>query len=96
MRRAYVRDGVAFVQFLAWLNDKLNSGYDLTEWEGAWKIRELRQRQKNFMGLAYETTSASGPNAALPAYTPMKQSARMIDSVTPYLKCATFLEGVGY
>ncbi|KAF9021549.1 hypothetical protein BDZ89DRAFT_1137899 [Hymenopellis radicata] len=35
-RRAYLRDGVAFVQFLAWLEDKiLNKGYDISEWEAS-------------------------------------------------------------
>jgi len=43
-------------------------------------------KQKKFMGLAYETISASGPNAALPHYTPKKHSAKMIDRETPYLK----------
>jgi Xaa-Pro aminopeptidase len=46
------------------------------------------------MGLAYETISASGPNAALPHYTPKKATARVIDRETPYLKyamCFSFL-----
>ncbi|KAF9445989.1 hypothetical protein P691DRAFT_674493 [Macrolepiota fuliginosa MF-IS2] len=85
MRQAYIRDGAAFVQFLAWLENKLNSGYDITEWEAAWRIKEVRMKQKKFMGLAYETISASGPNAAIPHYTPRKHSARMIDRETPYL-----------
>ncbi|KXN87696.1 putative Xaa-Pro aminopeptidase P [Leucoagaricus sp. SymC.cos] len=85
LRRAYIRDGVAFVQFLAWLDNKLNSGYDITEWEAAWRIKEFRMKQKRFMGLAYETISASGPNAAIPHYVPKKHSARKIDRDTPYL-----------
>lgn len=38
------------------------------------------------MGLAYENISASGPNAALPHYTPKKRACSMIDRNTPYLK----------
>ncbi len=86
LRSAYLRDGIAFVQFLAWLEHKLNSGYEVTEWEAAWRIKEFRMKQKKFMGLAYETTSASGGNAAVPHYTPKKRTARMIDRETPYLK----------
>ncbi|KXN85540.1 putative Xaa-Pro aminopeptidase P [Leucoagaricus sp. SymC.cos] len=85
LRKAYIRDGVAFVQFLAWLDNELNSRYDITEWEAAWRIKEFRMRQKKFMGLAYETISASGPNGAIPHYVPKKHSARMIDRDTPYL-----------
>ncbi|XP_006457207.1 hypothetical protein AGABI2DRAFT_212532 [Agaricus bisporus var. bisporus H97] len=85
LRHAYIRDGVAFVQFLAWLENKLNSGYDITEWEAGWRVKEFRMKQRKFMGLAYETISASGPNAALPHYTPKKATAKMIDRDTPYL-----------
>ncbi|KAK0475799.1 Creatinase aminopeptidase [Armillaria novae-zelandiae] len=85
LRRAYTRDGVAFVQFLAWLDEKLYAGYDITEWEAAQRLTEFRRKQEHFMGLAYQNISASGPNAALPHYSPRKSEARMIDKHTPYL-----------
>ncbi|KAF8317040.1 Creatinase aminopeptidase [Amanita rubescens] len=85
LRRAYLRDGAAFVQFLAWLEGKLQEGYDITEWEAANRLTEFRRKKKNFMGLAYENLSASGPNAALPHYSPLKSAARMIDRESPYL-----------
>ncbi|KAJ7785467.1 peptidase M24, structural domain-containing protein [Mycena olivaceomarginata] len=31
LRRAYLRDGASFVRFLAWLETKLNEGYDITD-----------------------------------------------------------------
>jgi len=49
-------------------------------------MTEFRKKNKHFMGLAYENISASGPNAALPHYSPKKLTARMIDRQTPYLK----------
>ncbi|EAU90984.2 aminopeptidase-P [Coprinopsis cinerea okayama7 len=85
MRRAYLRDGVSFVRFLAWLDQKLSQGYDITEYEAASRLTEFRRKSKNFMGLAYENISASGPNAALPHYVARKGTARMIDRETPYL-----------
>lgn len=85
MRRAYLRDGVAFVKFFAWLESKLAEGYDITEYEAAQRLTEFRKRNKNFMGLAYENISASAENAALPHYTPKKLTARMIDRETPYV-----------
>ncbi|KAJ6526974.1 aminopeptidase-P [Mycena vulgaris] len=85
MRRAYLRDGVSFVRFLAWLEAKLNEGYDITEYEAAQRLTEFRRKSKHFMGLAYENISASGPNAALPHYSPRRSTARMIDRDTPYL-----------
>jgi Xaa-Pro aminopeptidase len=71
---------------MAWLEEKINQGYDITEYEAAFRLMEYRRPNKNFHGLAYETISASGPNGALPHYTPTKSGARMIDRETPYLK----------
>lgn len=85
LRRAYLRDGVSYVRFLAWLEAKLNEGYDITEYEAAQRLTEFRRKTKHFMGLAYENISASGPNAALPHYSPRRSTARMIDRETPYL-----------
>ncbi|KAJ7646552.1 peptidase M24, structural domain-containing protein [Roridomyces roridus] len=85
MRRAYLRDGASFVRFLAWLEGKLSEGYEITEYEAAQRLTEFRRKSKNFMGLAYENISASGPNAALPHYSPRRSTARMIDRKTPYL-----------
>ncbi|RPD54446.1 Creatinase/aminopeptidase [Lentinus tigrinus ALCF2SS1-7] len=85
LRHAYLRDGAAYVRWLAWLEQKLQQGYDITEYEAAWRLTEYRRKNKNYMGLAYENISASGPNAALPHYVPHKHTARMIDRDTPYL-----------
>lgn len=67
MKRAYIRDGVAFVKFLAWLDEKMADGYEISEWEAAYRLTEWRKKQKNYVGLAYENISATGPNAG--AYT---------------------------
>ncbi|KAF9038712.1 peptidase M24, structural domain-containing protein [Panaeolus papilionaceus] len=85
MRRAYLRDGATFVKFLAWLDAKFPEGCDITEWEAAFKLTEVRNKDKNFMGLAYENTSATGPNAALPRYSPKKATAAIIRKDVPYL-----------
>ncbi|KAH9484818.1 putative Xaa-Pro aminopeptidase P [Psilocybe cubensis] len=85
LRRAYLRDGVSFVRFLAWLEYKLAQGYDITEYEAGFRLTEFRRKNKYFMGLAYENISASGPNAALPHYSPRKSTAAMISRDLPYL-----------
>ncbi|KAG6333719.1 hypothetical protein ID866_5372 [Astraeus odoratus] len=83
LRRAYLRDGAAYVRWLAWLEHKIHQGYDITEYEAAWRLTEYRRQNKHYWGLAYENISASGPNAALPHYSPSKSTARMIDRETP-------------
>lgn len=85
LKRAYLRDGACYVQFLAWLDEKMAKGFAITEWEAAWRLTEFRRKAKNFMGLAYENISAAGPNAALPHYHPLKSTSSVIDKETPYL-----------
>jgi Xaa-Pro aminopeptidase len=102
-RRAYLRDGVAFVsvpvrlrrvtdslrktQFLAWIDDKMEKKkYDIDEWEAANRLDEYRRKQLHYVTLAYENISGSGPNGALPHYSPQKGDARVIDHLTPYVK----------
>ncbi|KAJ8463214.1 hypothetical protein ONZ45_g17659 [Pleurotus djamor] len=86
LRRAYLRDGISYVRFLAWLEAKLGEGYDITEYEAAFRLTEYRrQHKKHYMGLAYANISATGPNAALPHYVPHKSTAAIIDRNTPYL-----------
>ena len=90
LRNAYLRDGAAYVKWLAWLEDKLNSGYEITEWEAANRLTEYRRKNELFEGLAYENISASGKNAALPHYKATKGSAAVINKDTPYLKYVNF------
>lgn len=86
MRRAYLRDGAAYVRWLAWLEDKIAKGYEITEYEAAQRLTEYRRKNEYFEGLAYENISATGANAALPHYSPRKSSALYINRDTPYLK----------
>lgn len=92
LRQAYLRDGAAFVKWLAWLEDKLSKDYDITEYEASARLTEYRIQVDKFMtggslymGLAYESISASGPHAALPHYTPVKDDVSFIDRITPYV-----------
>ena len=86
LRNAHLRDGAAYVRFLAWLEDKLAKKYEVTEYEAAQRLKEYRSRMDYYEGLAYETISATGKNAALPHYTPRKSEEVFIERSTPYLK----------
>jgi Xaa-Pro aminopeptidase len=85
LKRAHRRDGACYVQFLAWMDEKMSKGFEITEWEAAWRLTEFRRKAKNYMGLAYETISASGPNAAFPHYHPLKSESYIISKDTPYV-----------
>jgi len=85
LKHVYLHDGAHYVQFLAWLDDKMAKGFKITEWEAAWRLTEFRSKTKNYMGLAYENISASGPHVALPHYHPFKNGSYLIDKENPYL-----------
>ncbi|KAL0574113.1 hypothetical protein V5O48_007846 [Marasmius crinis-equi] len=85
LKQAYLRDGVCFTRFLAWLESQIEEGSQLTEWDAARKLDGYRAKARYYQGLASENISASGPNAALPHYEPSRDKARVIDTRTPYL-----------
>lgn len=85
-RNAYMRDGAAMVKWLAWLEEQMKHGTQITEWEAAEELTHYREEGAHYWGLAYENISASGPNAALPHYSADEESAAVIDPNAPYLK----------
>ncbi|KDQ07184.1 hypothetical protein BOTBODRAFT_120412, partial [Botryobasidium botryosum FD-172 SS1] len=85
-KRAYLRDGAAYVQFLAWLEETaVTKGERVTEWIAAVMLTGFREKLQHYWGLAYENISASGANAALPHYRPSRTNSALIDMSTPYL-----------
>ncbi|HKQ71873.1 MAG TPA: aminopeptidase P family protein [Polyangiaceae bacterium] len=73
IRAAHLRDGVAMVRFLAWL-DRVAPGSE-TEWTVAQKINALRAEGERYRGLSFHTISAVGPHAAEPHYSVAEASA---------------------
>ena len=63
LRNSCLRDGAAYVRWLAWMMEKIQQGYYVTEYEAAWRLTEYRRKYKHYMGLACENISATGSNA---------------------------------
>jgi Xaa-Pro aminopeptidase len=62
MRNCHIRDGAALIEFFAWLEDQLvNKKAILDEVAAADKLEELRSKQKDFVGLSFDTISSTGP-----------------------------------
>ncbi|ORY63811.1 peptidase M24, structural domain-containing protein [Leucosporidium creatinivorum] len=94
-KAAYLRDGAAWVCWLAWLEETLKLGKKVSEWEAAEKLTQYRKKGEDFAGLAYENISATGENAALPHYAPTASESSIISLKTPYLNDsgAQYLDG---
>ncbi|XP_069469077.1 xaa-Pro aminopeptidase 2-like [Ambystoma mexicanum] len=84
LRKAHVRDAVAVIQYLVWLEKNVPKG-TVNEISAARYVDELRRKQKNSDGPSFETISASGLNAALAHYSPSNNTVRTLSVTEMYL-----------
>jgi Xaa-Pro aminopeptidase len=68
MKQAHVRDGVAMVKFLYWLEQSLGK-QKITEITIAEKLEELRSRSRLFRGASFDTIAGYGPHGAIIHYS---------------------------
>ena len=68
MRQAHIRDGVAEVKFLAWLDREVAADTLHTEAALAERLFAFRAEQPLFQEVSFDTISAAAANAALPHY----------------------------
>lgn len=96
MRNCHIRDGAALTEYFAWLEDQLiNKKASLDEVTAADKLEEIRSKHKDFVGLSFDTISATGANAAVIHYKPDRGTCPVIDPNEVYLcdSGAQFLDG---
>nr|XP_057931369.1 xaa-Pro aminopeptidase 2 isoform X2 [Doryrhamphus excisus] len=84
LRDAHVRDAVAVIQLLMWLEKAVPAGNE-TELSASNYVNHCRSKQKDNMGPSFETISASGPNAALAHYSPTEETNRKLTVDEMYL-----------
>lgn len=87
-RNAHIRDGVAMVKFLSWLD--VQKPDTITEIDAAKKLEAIRIENAKAMGselkeISFDTISAAGPHAALPHYRVNETSNRMLGDGEIYL-----------
>ncbi|KAM6923381.1 xaa-Pro aminopeptidase 2 [Xenentodon cancila] len=85
LREAHVRDAVAVIQLLMWLEKVVPERNNETELSAAEYVNECRNKQKDSRGPSFETISASGPNAALAHYSPTEETNRRLTVDEMYL-----------
>lgn len=78
-RAAHLRDGVAMVRFLAWLDDEAPKG-QLTEIDVVQKLEAFRTASNALREISFETISGAGPNGAIMHYRVSKDSNRNVNS----------------
>lgn len=73
-RQAHIRDGVAMVKFLRWLDENWRKG--LTEIQAVKKLETCRAEDEAMQDISFDTISGSGPNGAIIHYRVSEASDR--------------------
>ena len=84
-RQTYIDDGVAMETFLYWLENEVNSGREVSEWDASEKLTSLRADVPGYRGNSFENISAYGANAALPHYCTPREGSAIISPKGLYL-----------
>ncbi|CRL00590.1 CLUMA_CG013850, isoform A [Clunio marinus] len=85
MRNSHIRDGVALVQYFAWLENEILNKRTVTEISGADKLEEFRSKQRHFKGVSFGTINGSGPNGSIIHYGATNETNREITDREMYL-----------
>lgn len=96
VREAMIRDGVALVKFLRWLEDAVPSGKE-TEMSVDKKLHEFRAQQDMYVGESFDTIAGYGEHGAIVHYsatpetnlTLQPKSFLLLDSGAQYLDATT-------
>jgi Xaa-Pro aminopeptidase len=84
IRKVQVKDGVAMVKFLHWLDKNLGKE-KITEISAGEKLLEFRKEQEGFFGESFGVISAYGAHAAMPHYSATEESNAELKPKSFYL-----------
>ena len=94
MRDCQVRDAVARLKHLGWLEQQLTNGNVVNETQSSEKLLEYQKEQVLFRTPSFGTISAVGGNAAIVHYSPKAESAKRITKDEVYLLDVSQLTGL--
>ena len=84
IRQTMIKDGIAMVRFLAWLNRRIDKE-TITELSAAHKLAEFRKEQSGYTGDAFETISAYNENGAIVHYCVKPETDKQLTTNGIYL-----------
>ncbi len=88
IRQVMVRDGVAMVRFLRWLDEALDANdgaEDVTEISAELKLTDLRSQGENFVSPSFRTISAYRAHGAIVHYAATDESDALLEPTGLYL-----------
>ena len=75
-RNAFLKDGIAMVKILKWVEDHAAAG--VTEWDVSEQLLRFRAEQPGFLEASFTTIAGYGANAAIIHYGPKKETAAVL------------------
>lgn len=92
-RKAHIRDGVAMVRFLRWLDENWKTG--ISEIDAVRRLEAFRAEHDALHGISFDTISGSGPNGAIIHYRVSEASDRQLEDGDLFLvdSGAQYLDG---
>lgn len=85
MRRFHILDGIAMEKFLWWLEKSVAADRQISEWDAAVKLGQLRAELDGYVCDSFCTISAIGKGAALPHYSTPSIDAPLLRDEGLYL-----------
>ena len=77
-KNAHIRDGVSIVKFLFWLDKNIEKNKYVSEKSASTKLYKLREKNKLFQGLSFETISGYGSNGSIVHYRVTEKSNKIL------------------
>ncbi len=79
IRKAHIKDGVAFTKFMYWLKKNIGK-MEITEISASDYLEDRRREQEGFIDLSFDTISAYGSNAAMMHYSATEESNAVLQT----------------
>ncbi len=84
LKKAHIKDGVAFTKFMYWLKTNIGK-IEITEISASYYLEECRKAQDGFIDLSFDTISAYKENAAMMHYSATAESNKTLKPEGLYL-----------
>ena len=75
---AYLQDGIAEAEFYGWLEEALEKGETVTEYQASEKLYSFRAQREHFKGDSFTAIIAYRDNAAMMHYAPKEDASAVI------------------
>ncbi len=80
LHNVMVKDGAALVRFYRWLENALESGVEVTEYEVAQMLEQFRNQEETFVGNSFSTIAGFAGNGAIVHYRPSRKRCSKLNA----------------